>query len=330
MSSTQREDAVKESSDSKLTRRKFLEKAAAGGAALRLGGAFSGGRTPTRNDIPLRRLGKTGQRVTMIGLGGWNMGRIRDRDTAIAVIHRALDLGVGFFDTAWDYQEGESERRLGLGLKGNRDDVFLMTKVHARDKQGALDQLHQSLRRLQTDHLDLWQFHSIRENSEVERIFGPGGAMEAAVQARKDGKIRHVGITGHFDPGVHERALDFHEEFETIQFPVNCVDPNSSLSFVRRVLPRADRHGLGVLAMKTLANARFLEHQVASVEEALSFAWSQPISVLISGCESPGQVEQNVRLARTFRPLSRSRMDRLVARVADFATPEIEYYKRDA
>ncbi len=321
---------MRPNSKREMTRRRFLEKTAAGGAALGLAGALSGrAQSPARNGIPLRRLGKTGERVTMLGLGGWNMGRIADQATAIAVIHRALDLGINFFDSAWDYQSGESERRLGIGLKGKREDVFLMTKVHARDKAGALEQLHQSLRRLQTDHLDLWQFHSIRGTAEVERIFAEGGALEAAIQARSEGKVRYIGITGHFDPNVHERALDFHEQLDTIQFPVNCVDPSSSLSFVRQVLPEAHRHGLGVLAMKTLAMGRFLEHRVASVEEALRFAWSQPISVLISGCDTPEHVEQNVELARAFRPLEEEGMEKLVARVAAFARPQVEYYKKD-
>lgn len=315
----------------RTNRRNFLKtttlRSAAGGLSLLLSGC--GWSQKEDLEIPRRILGKTKESVTMIGLGGWNMGRIAEESEALNLIAAALDRGINFFDTAWDYQDGESERRLGRGLGMRRQDVFLMTKILARDEQGARQQLEESLKRLGTDYLDLLQFHSIREVGDVERIFGPGGAMEAARRAQDNGQVRYLGITGHFDPRAHERALDHHQELDTIQFPVNCVDPASSLSFVRRVLPRAHSHNLGILAMKTLAMGRFLEHQVASVQEALSFVWSQPVSVLISGFDSVSHLEENVRLALQFQPMDSGVQRELMERVAIHAGPQVEYYKRE-
>lgn len=312
-------------------RRHFLKSAALGGAAGSLAGLLVNCNSPQdqAREIPRRILGKTGELVTMIGLGGWNMGRISDEGDALNLVAAALDRGINFFDTAWDYQDGESERRLGKGLGNRRKAVFLMTKILARQAQGAEQQLEQCLKRLDTDYIDLLQFHSIREIDDVEQIFGSGGAMELALRAREKGQIRYIGITGHFDPRAHERALDYHQELDTIQFPVNCVDPASGLSFVRRVLPRAHSHNLGILAMKTLAMGRFMEHQVASVQEALSFVWSQPVSVLISGCDTVSHLEENVRLALEFQPMDTSEQRELMERVASHSGPQVEYYKRE-
>jgi len=317
-----------------IHRRTFLKQAVAGTVGLSLGGALVGadealglGKTSTPGDIPKRTLGKTGERVTMIGLGGWHVGRIKEEAVALRTIHRALDLGITFFDTAFSYQDGVSEERLGKGLGGKRDTIFLMTKDAKRKKADALAHLHESLRRLRTDHVDLWQFHSIQTVEDVETLFGPDGAMEAAEQAKREGKIRYVGITGHYDPYVHLKALDYHEVLDTMQMPINPVDLHD-LSFTRLVLPKLVEYNLGVLAMKTLAMGNIVTHGAATVEECLRYAWSLPISVLVSGCDSPEHVTLNVAAAQSFQPMTDAERETLVARVEPYKGPEVEYYKK--
>ncbi len=280
-----------------------------------------------KEGVPKRRLGKTGQMVSMLCVGGYHIGRMQDERYAIRMVHAAIEIGAVFFDSAWSYNDGESERRLGKALKDRRDKAFIMTKSRKRSKAEALNELHESLRRLQTDYLDLWQFHDLQTWEEVETTFQEGGAIEAAIQARKEGKIRHVGFTGHRNPEVHWRTIKKHHSFiETVQMPVNPVDPHY-LSFVRQVIPEAVKYDIGILGMKTTANGVLLEDKVATVKECLSFAWNQPISTLVSGMDSIEQLQENAALAHRFEKLTEKDQARLLARTAYFGGIKSEFYK---
>ena len=316
-------------------RRQFLCRLGQGVAAVGFGGrAF--GRAPVpgepippevlAREMPMRTLNKIGERVSMFGLGGYHAAVPKEDQEVIRLVQRAYDLGVTFFDNAWGYHEGRSERLFGKALKPFRQKVFLMTKSTERKKEGARKQLEESLRRLQTDYLDLWQFHSISKIDEVRQIFSPGGAYEVALKAKQDGKISHIGITGHFDPAIHREALKYSEQLESIQFPVNVVDPHYR-SFVGAVLPEADKQGLAVLAMKTLAFGKIPEKKIVPVKQALRFVWSQPVSVLISGVDSLEVLEHNVAVAKTFTPMPVSEQKQLVESTAPFAGKENEVYK---
>jgi uncharacterized protein len=277
--------------------------------------------------IPKRRLGKTNKMVSMLCAGGYHIGRMQNEGYAIRMIHTALDEGVNFFDSAWSYNKGDSEKRLGKALKGRRDKAFIMTKSRGRDKTTATNELHESLKRLQTGYLDLWQFHDVQTITEVDTIFGEGGAAEIALQAQKEGKVLHVGITGHRNPEVINAAIQkYHSLIETIQIPVNLVDPHY-LSFVRQVMPEAAKHDIGILAMKTTANGIFLKDKVATVKECLYFAWSQPISTLVSGMDSIEQLKENISIARQFENLSEKDQSQLLARTKPFGGTKTEFYK---
>lgn len=281
-----------------------------------------------KNDgVPVRRLGKTGQMVSMLCVGGYHIGRMKDERYAIRMVQAALDAGVNFFDSAWSYNDGESDRRLGKALKDRRDKAFIMTKSRGRDKATASKELHESLERLQTDYLDLWQFHDLQTWKDAEKIFHKDGAIEAATQARKEGKVRYIGFTGHRDPEVHFQTIQkYHNLIETVQLPVNPVDPHY-LSFVRQVTPEAIKHDIGILAMKTTANGVLLEDKVTTIQECLYFAWSQPISTLVSGMDSIEQLKENVALAQRFEGLSEKDQALLLARTAPFGGIEREFYK---
>ncbi len=317
-----------------MDRRNFLKKSISGVMGLSLAEAVLNdllARTVHEYDgeIPKRILGKTNEKVTIIGLGGWTVGRIKDDKIALNVIAKALDIGINFFDTAHSYQKGRSETLYGKGLKGRRDKIFLMTKSTKRNKQDAQQELDLSLKRLQTDYLDLWQFHSIKTKQDVEAIFAPGGAYEVALKAKQEGKIRYIGITGHFDPHAHLEALKHHQVLDTIQMPVNLVDPHQ-LSFINLVLPKALEHNLGIIAMKTIANGRIVEKKVAEVKEALTFVWNLPVSVIVSGCDTPQHVEQNVQTARTYKKLTEAEKEKILAKTKKFVGPDVEYYKKKA
>ncbi len=278
--------------------------------------------------IPKRRLGKTNLQVTIIGLPGWHVGRMRSEQAALNLISRALDLGVNFFDSAPSYLDGESERRLGKGLKGRREKIILMTKTLARSKADAAAELDASLRRLQTDYLDLWQFHALGTPDEVDTVWGAGGAIEAALEAKRAGKIRHFGFTGHRNARVHLKAVtEHHDQMETVQMPINPVDPHYE-SFTRLVLPEAAKHDLGVIAMKTVANGTLVEDRVATPEECHRFAWSQAgVSTLVAGLDTPAQLDDNVAQALRFTPYSESELAALLDRTRRFAGIDTETYK---
>ena len=277
--------------------------------------------------MPMRVLGRTGLKVSSIGIGGYHAGmpKYAEKDS-IALLHRAIDLGINFFDNADCYSNGVAEERMGKALEGQRKEVYLMTKVDQRDAAGSLKTLETSLRRLRTDYLDVWQFHSVINLQELDRILGPGGALETAEKARKDGKIRFIGLTGHADPQVLLAALKRYP-FDTIQMPINVLDPHFK-SFRKTVVDEAVQRDTGVIAMKTLIFGRLLSFKVATAAEALRWVWSQPVSVLVSGCENLEQLDYNVYLAKTFKPMSEAEQTALLARTEPHKGTTIEVYKQ--
>jgi predicted aldo/keto reductase-like oxidoreductase len=310
-----------------VNRRAFLKSAAVTAASAALGefGGSLAEAAEVAGEIPLRTLGRTGLRVTMFGLGGYHAGLPEKEEESIALIHRALDLGINFFDNADCYQEGRAEERMGKALEGRRQNIYLMTKVDQRDARGSREQLEKSLRRLRTDYLDIWQFHAVSRLQELDIIFAPGGALETAEQAKKEGKIRFVGLTGHFDPAVHLEAIKRYS-FDTIQMPINIVDPHYK-SFRNMVLDEAVQQNLGIIAMKSLGFGNILSLGVAKVAEALPWTWSQPISVLVSGCDRREVLDYNVYLAKTFKPVPESEQAALLARTKPRAGTDVEHYK---
>jgi aryl-alcohol dehydrogenase-like predicted oxidoreductase len=271
--------------------------------------------------IPRRPLGKTGAQVSALGVGGYHLGSTRDQKEANELVSRALDAGINFFDNAWDYHDGMSEERLGNALKNKRDQAFVMTKVctHGRGKNVAMQQLEESLRRLQTDHLDLWQIHEVIYFNDPDLIFAPGGAAEALEAAKQQGKVRFVGFTGHKDPSIHLRMLSQGFPFDTVQMPLNCFDATFR-SFETQVLPEAIRRGLAPLGMKSLGGSgEMVKHGAITAEEGLRYAMSLPVATTISGMDSLDVLEQNLKIARGFKPLTAQEMAVLRERVRPFA-----------
>ena len=285
-----------------MTRRSFLQGTASGlcvGSLLSGVQAASGGGT-----ISTRPLGSTGVNVSMLGVGGHHAGRGRDEGRAVRLIRKAIDMGATFMDNAWEYHNGRSEEFMGKALSdGYRAKVFLMTKHHGRDKKTAMEHLEGSLRRLRTDVIDLWQFHEIVYEKDPEMIFAPGGGIEAAELAKKQGKVRFIGFTGHRSPTLHLKMLAYGYPWDAVQMPMNVLDPHYK-SFQEHVLPILVRRNIGVIAMKTMASSHVLRAGVASPEEALNYIWSQPVSTIVSGMESEELVDANVATARAFKPMS--------------------------
>jgi aryl-alcohol dehydrogenase-like predicted oxidoreductase len=255
-------------------------------------------------------MGKTGLHVSVIGLGGFHLGSAKDQGTANDIVAHAIDAGVNFFDNAWDYHDGLSETRLGEALQGKRDKVILMTKVctHGRDARVAMQMLEESLRRLRTDHLDVWQIHEVIYDNDPDLIFAPGRAAEALLQAKQQGKVRFVGFSGHKDPAIHLRMLAHDFPFDTIQMPLNCLDATFR-SFEQRVLPEANRRGLAVFGMKSFGGGgEIVKYGAATPDEALRYAMSLPVSTTISGIESPDVLTQNLSIATKFSPMTADEM----------------------
>ena len=275
-----------------------------------------------------RTLGSTGERVSIIGLGGFHLAKRADTQESIRIIRTAIDGGITFMDNSWDYHGGESETRMGMALRdGYRERVFLMTKLDGQTKEAAAAQLEQSLRRLQTDHIDLVQMHEIIRPEDPDRIVGPGGAIEALIEARQAGKVRYIGFTGHKDPAIHLKMLAKPFLWDTVQMPLNCFDHHFN-SFEARVLPVLVERGIGVLGMKPLAAGRILETGAATKQECLRYALSLPTSVVITGCETVEQVEEALRIGDGFTPMTREEMDDLLRRTAPAAAHgEFERYK---
>jgi aryl-alcohol dehydrogenase-like predicted oxidoreductase len=278
--------------------------------------------------MPMRTLGKSGLQVSHFCLGGFHMAK-KGPANATEVIHRAIDLGVNFFDSAHKYHSGLSDEFIGHALQGGkREKVLLMSKAELRTRDGAMAQLEDTLRRMKTDHLDLWQCHEVARMDEVEKIFGPNGSLEAFVKAKKEGKVRHIGFTGHHDPEVHLALLNGFEGWETVQHPVNLVDPHY-LSFVKNVLPKVKAAGLGKIAMKTNAMGPILDNKIATIPECLRFAMAQGPDTICSGVETVEQLEQNVAVIKHQKPFTDGKLTELLTRTGKGKIgPDIEWYKR--
>ena len=284
-------------------------------------------------EMPHRPLGRTGEKVSAIGLGGSHIGPsyVSSRE-AQKIIRSALDRGMNFMDNSWDYSGGESEKRLGKALKnGYREKAFLMTKVDGRSRKEAAKQIDESLKRLQVDMIDLLQHHEIIRFDDADRIFASGGAMEAFLAARKAGKIRYIGFTGHKDPRIHLYMLETAErhrfQFDTVQMPLNVMDAQYR-SFERNVLPRLVSQGIGVLGMKSMGSGVILKSKRVTALECLHYAMSLPTSVVITGIDSMKILEQAFKAAKTFRRLDPQEMAALRAKAADAArNGEYELFK---
>jgi len=263
-----------------------------------------------------RTLGKTGERVSAIGLGGAHSARSSDPEESIRLIRTAIDQGVTFMDNCWDYHGGEAEVRMGRALRdGYRERVFLMTKIDGHTAEAAAAQIDQCLQRLQTDRIDLMQIHEVIRPDDPERAFAPGGTMEALLAARQAGKIRYIGFTGHKDPDIHLKMLGMGFDWDTVQMPLNCVDTHHR-SFEARVLPVLVERGIGVLGMKPLAAGDAVRSGAATAEECLRYALSLPTSVVITGCETLERLEQALRVWRDFTPMTPDELAALRARTA--------------
>jgi len=288
---------------------------------------------PTTESIPRRALGSTGEYVSAIGLGGFHLGLIPTERECMNVVHAAIDAGVTFMDNAWEYHDGKSELRLGKALAGRRDRVFLMTKVctHGRDARVAMRQLDDSLRRLKTDYLDLWQVHEVAFYNDPERHFMKGGVIEALDKAKRQGKVRFVGFTGHKDPALHLRMLSYDYPFDTVQMPLNCFDATFR-SFEQQVLPELLRRGIAPIGMKSLGGeGDMVKKRVVTAREALAYAMSLPVATTVSGIDSMRVLRQNLGIARGFSPLSSQTMQALRTRVAEQAADgRFELYKTTA
>jgi predicted aldo/keto reductase-like oxidoreductase len=271
-----------------------------------------------RGAMRYRPLGRTGEEVSLIGLGGHHIGRQKEEKESIAIIRAAIDAGINFMDNCWDYHDGLSEIRMGKALRdGYRERVFLMTKIDGRTKEEAAKQIDQSLKRLQTDVIDLLQYHEVIRLEDPDRIFADGGAQEAMIRAKLAGKIRFIGFTGHKDPFVHLRMLEVaaHHKFrfDTVQMPLNVMDAHFR-SFGQNVLPALVREGIGILGMKPMADGLILKSQTVTPVECLHYAMTLPTSTVITGIDSLKILGQDLEAVKTFRPLSEEQVIALLAR----------------
>ena len=312
-----------------MDRRDFLKKSAVASVAATLNSQLRASDQP----IPRRPLGRTGEKVSMVGIGGYHIGAPSvDEQEAIRIIRTALDSGINFLDNCWDYNGGESEVRMGKALRdGYRQKAFLMTKIDGRTKAAAAQQIEESLKRLQTDHIDLLQFHEVIRESDPERIFAKGGGMEAALEAKKQGKTRFIGFTGHKSPDIHNKMLEtaFAHDFrlDTVQMPLNVMDAHFD-SFEKKTLPILVKHEIGVLGMKPMGDKIILQSHTATPVECLHYAMNLPTSVVITGCDSMTILQQALEAARSFKPLSSEQVAGLLAKTAPAAkNGEYEQYK---
>ena len=300
-----------------------------GGLAAGLSGRRVGA-APTMaveaGEIPRRTFGKTGVDLTIIGLASGRFPVIGKDDEAIALTRRAVELGINYFDTAHGYWNGHSEEIFGEVLPAYRDRVFLTTKSTNRTKQGAEEELHLSLKRLKTDYVDLWQVHGIQDEEDVAKVFAPGGAIEAFEAAKKAGKCRFIGFTGHTNPAAHLAMLRAFDRWDTILMPLHVADPHY-LSFEQQVLPLAVEQGLGIQGMKNFANAKLLQR--FSVRDCLSYVLNLPIHCTAVGCTTLGQLEDDVRIAQSLERLGDKQMAALRSRAEPLKGPRLEDWKDD-
>ncbi len=304
-----------------LNRRKFMQGAVLLGATPIITGGIMAQAQKDQQDqsqipsgiVPKKLLGRTGVQVSAMGLGGYHLGSADTDQVANEIVAKALDHGITFFDNAWEYHDGLSEERLGKALKGKRDQAFVMTKVctHGRDNKIAMRMLEESLRRLQTDHLDLWQIHEVVYDNDPDLIFAPNGAAEALLAAKQQGKVRFIGFTGHKDPDIHLKMLSHDFPFDTAQMPLNCCDATFR-SFETHVLPEAARRGIAALGMKSLGGSgELVTHGAVTPEQGLRYAMSLPVATTISGVDSIQVLNQNLQVAVNFKPLEAAEMQSL-------------------
>jgi predicted aldo/keto reductase-like oxidoreductase len=312
-----------------MDRRRFIQAAAATAFTTSLHQRLA---HASDQAIPTRVLGRTGEKVSIVGLGGYHVGMQSDEQESIRIIRTALDAGISFLDNCWDYNNGASEVRMGKALRdGYRSKAFLMTKIDGQTKKAASQQLDESLRRLQSDHIDLLQFHEVIRDTDPGRIFAEGGGMEAVREAKKQGKVRYIGFTGHKSPDIHlkmlETAFAHGFTFDAVQMPLNVMDAHYN-SFEQKVLPVLVKHNIGVLGMKPMGDKLILNSKTATPVECLHYAMSLPTSVVITGCDSMPILQQAVDAARSFQPMSKEDVARLLAKTAPAAGKgEFERYK---
>jgi len=313
------------------TRRKFLKSAAATVMSARIGRqAWAAG---TKTGVPLRILGHTGERVSIVGIGGYHLARPGvDTEESIRIVRTGLDQGINFLDNCWDYNGGESEIRMGKALRdGYRQKAFLMTKIDGRNKATATSQINESLKRLQTDRIDLLQFHEVIRDNDPDRILAAGGALEAVLEAKKAGKIRYIGFTGHKSPDIHLKMLataSAHQfTFDSVQMPLNVMDHHFD-SFEAKVLPILQKQNIGVLAMKPMGDPFILQSKTVTPLDCLHYSMNLPTSVVITGCDSLKILQQALDAARSFRPMDKQEVAALLAKTAKAAQAgEFEKYK---
>ena len=310
-----------------IERRDFLGSIAAASLAAELNA-----QTPSSDGMIYRTLGSTGERVSAIGLGGSHIGQVKDEAESIRIMRTAIDRGLTFFDNSWDYNKGVSEVRMGKALKdGYRSKVFLMTKFDGRTKESAAQQIEESLARLGTDHVDLLQFHENIRLEDPDRFFAQGGAVEALTEARKSGKTRYIGFTGHKDPMVHLRMLKMADErgfrFDTLQMPLNVMDAHFR-SFAKDVVPVLVEKKMGILGMKPMGSGVILKSNTVKPIECLHYALNLPTSVVITGIDSMQILDQAFEAARTFKPFDSQQLTSLLSRTAAAASKgEFELFK---
>ena len=285
-----------------------------------------------QGDMLYRTLGRTGERVSAIGMGGFHIGHVKDEQSSVKLVRAAIDRGITFMDNSWDYNDGRSEEWMGKALRdGYRQKVFLMTKFDGRTKQSAAQQIEESLKRLQTDHLDLIQVHEVIRMEDPDRVFAPGGAIEAVLEMKKAGKVRFIGFTGHKDPRIHLHMLEVAQKhnfhYDTVQMPLNVMDAHFR-SFAHQVVPVALKQGIGVLGMKSMGDPFILESKTVTPIECLHYALNLPTSVVITGIDKPEILDQAFEAARTFKPMSEQQVAALIAKTTQAAeTGKYELFK---
>jgi aryl-alcohol dehydrogenase-like predicted oxidoreductase len=329
----------------KKSRRKFIIQVSTGAAAGAAAGCgflpklmamsdknpnVAQGSNTLSGEIPQRPLGQTGVQVSALGLGGSHLGSVKSESEAARIVHEAIAAGVTFMDNAWEYHQGRSEEWMGKALQGRRDKVFLMTKVctHGRDRQTAMQQLEQSLRRLQTDYLDLWQVHEVIYDNDPELHFARNGVIEALDQAKREGKVRFVGFTGHKDPAIHLKMLTYGYDFDTCQLPLNCFDATFR-SFEQQVLPELTQRGIAAIGMKSLGGKGDpVQKGIVPVTDALRYAMSLPVATTVSGIDSLEVLRQNLSIAGGFTPLTAEEMQAIRTQYTRYAADgRFELYK---
>jgi predicted aldo/keto reductase-like oxidoreductase len=319
-----------DTADSGISRRGFLGFAAA--SIFFAGAEQHPAPLESKNGIPYRTLGRTREKVSLVGLGGYHLGKQADPQESIRIIRTGLDEGINFLDNCWDYNGGESEIRMGNALRdGYRQKAFLMSKIDGRTTAAAASQINESLRRLQTDRIDLLQFHEVIRDTDPDRIFGQGGALQAVREAQKAGKIRYIGFTGHKSPDIHLQMLATASKhgftFDAVQMPLNVMDAHYN-SFEKKVLPVLLKDDIGVLGMKPMGDHFILESKTATAVECLHYAMNLPTSVVITGCDSLPTLEQALQAARSFHPLDSSQLAALLTKTAQAAEAgQFELYK---